>query len=138
MEIRSAALGSDSPASRGQATLRRLFRSDNISDRTLAPATGERVDSGFGSVFAPGVSPVRSIRFSELTAAETSSLPSHCSDNGEGRRAPEDWGQRETVRRNDRVEYPIVHEDLGTRSSEQYVEDVDCQEDQQREWVEPN
>jgi hypothetical protein len=137
MDFRSAALEGESTASRGQATLRRLLRENNVSDRMLTPATDGKIDSRSGSVFAP-VSPVRNIRFSELTAAETSSLPLHFSDNDEGRRTPDDWGRRETVRRNDGVEYPIVREDLGTRSPEQYVGYEDSKEDQQREWLEPN
>ncbi len=123
--------------SRGQATLRRLM-SGNISDRTLTPASGGRIDPRLGSVLAPGVSPVRSIRFSELTAAETTSLPLHFSDNGEGSRTPEDWRSIEMSGRDDRVGFPVIHEDLDTRSSEQYVENVDSKEDRQQEWLEPN
>jgi hypothetical protein len=133
MEFRSVDVEGDSTVSRGQATLRRLMRGNHISDRTLTPATGDEIDPRLGSVFAPGVSSVRSIRFSELTAAETTSLPFHFSDNGESRRTPEDWGPREILGRNDRIEYPIIHEDLGTRSSEQYGENVDSKEDQQQE-----
>ena len=89
MEIRSAALENDSTASRGQATLRRFLR-EHASDRTLTPGSGDRIDSVVGSVFAPGISPVRNIRFSDLTSAESTILPLHFSDEGEGRRTPED------------------------------------------------
>jgi hypothetical protein len=92
MEFRSADVGGDPTMSRGQATLRRFMRG-NISDRMLTPASGGKIEPRLGSVSALGVSPVRSIRFSELTAAETISLPLHFSDNGEGRRTP-DWESR--------------------------------------------
>jgi hypothetical protein len=112
MEIRSAALESDSTASRGQSAMQRFLR-EHTHDRTLTPVTGDGIDLA-GSVFAPGVSPVRNIRFSELTSAESTILPLHLSDEGEGRRTLEDWGLRDNVGRNDSVEYPIYHEDLRT------------------------
>ena len=138
MEIRSAALENDSTASRGQATLRRFLR-EQASDRTLTPGSGDRIDS-VGSVFAPGVSPVRNIRFSELTSTESTILPLHFSDEGEGRRTPEDSrrtpedrGLREYAERNNSVTNPISREDLRNKSSEQYDEKEDGRGDQQQE-----
>ncbi len=133
MEFRSAALENDSTASRGQATFRRILR-EHASDRTLTPGLGDRIDS-VGSVFAPGVSPVRNIRFPGLTSTESNILPLHFSDEGEGRRTPEDLGLREHAERS--VEYPISREDLRNKSSEQYVEIEDGKEDQQQEGIEP-
>jgi hypothetical protein len=127
MEIRSAALENDSMASRGHATLRRFLR-EHTPDRTLTPGTGDRIDL-MGSVLAPGVSPVRNIRFSELTSADSNILPLHVSDEDEDRRTLEDYGLRGQVGRNDSVEYPISHVELRAKLSEQYVERVDDKED---------
>ncbi len=128
MEIRSAAFEGDSTGSRGQATLRRILR-EHTPDRTITPVTGDRVEPSLGSVFAPGVSPVRSIRFSDLSTADPITLPLHFTADGEGRRTPDDRGLREDLGRNDRVEYPITHEDVRTRSSEQYAERMNSRDD---------
>ena len=136
MELRPGDMESDSTMSRGQETVRRLLRGNRSSDRTLTPATGDNIGPRLGSVFAAGVSPVRNIRFPELTAAETASVPLHFSNNGAGRSSPVDWDLRERKGRSDRVEYSIIYEDGDTRSSELYGENVDGKEDQQ--WLEPN
>ncbi len=121
MDIRSAAFECDSTASRGQAALRRLLR-EHTFDRTITPVIGAGIEPSLGSVFARGVSPVRNIRFSDLKTSDPIVLPLHVTDDDEGRMTPDDSGLREDLGRNDRVEYPIIHEDSRTRSSEQYAE----------------